>query len=198
MARALLLASALCASACVENLRPPTIERPNAAPAVAVDPGPASAGQSRVVIQTLGAPARVDEIVGAEVGRVDAIVAGRASAATYEGLKTRPVCARTPCAVNLERGHHELLFSPLETEGDEQGFRRQQGAFGITVGTGSWLVAYALPRVRSDTGCLVAGLILTGLLATAFIGGPILASCPIKQQAGAGEQWPLVGTAGRR
>jgi hypothetical protein len=100
--------AAVLLTGCVRNFPPPP-EPARIVPAVPQPPAPAAPGSGRLLIDSAEQPATVDEMTRQPVTQYGRIV-GTRDVAT-------PLCASTPCAVDLLLGPHVLRFSsPVKPE----------------------------------------------------------------------------------
>ncbi len=82
-------------------------------------------------------------------------------------LTLRPLC-HTPCAINLPRGDHELLFSDVDPSTG-----RSSVAF-VRVGERPSMLRHALGRQTNDVGGIIGAVILGGLGVSAMALGAAL------------------------
>ncbi|HEX4492144.1 MAG TPA: hypothetical protein VH914_13130 [Acidimicrobiia bacterium] len=177
---------ALVLVACTHQLPPPevpTLVTPK--PLVAL--GPPGPGEGDLLIDTVGEPADVVEIVGQGSAR-----------------QTRPVCT-TPCEAHVALGFHELEFHSYQSaiwRGDGRvtvgqrpsAYRYALGHTSLTPTTGSlWLVAgiLAITGASLAIGSLAGGsvpLLAVSIGITGVGVGGLYAYRPDVQQ-GAGIQW---------
>jgi hypothetical protein len=81
----------------------------------------------------------------------------------------RPLC-QTPCAVNLPRGQHELLFSNLDLS------TGRTSVTSVRVGERPTVARHTLGRQTNSVGGLIGALLLGGLgLSGAALGGMLMA-----------------------
>jgi hypothetical protein len=99
---------AMLLSGCVRMFPPPP-EPARMTPSVQQPPGSAAAGSGRLLIDSAEQPATVDEITRQPVSSYGRVVGSRQIAT--------PLCASTPCVVELPLGAHVLRFSsPVKPE----------------------------------------------------------------------------------
>jgi hypothetical protein len=140
------------ATGCTRNLPPPALPE-RVIPQVPAEIGPPAQNEGRVVIDTVGGPARVIENVAA------------VQTWGYRALVVAPVC-NTPCAVNLPLGPHELVFeSPVDSD------RTSTGT--INVGTRPSIYRHVMAEHHSNMAGRIPGYVGLGvggaaLLASAF------------------------------
>jgi hypothetical protein len=84
-------------------------------------------------------------------------------------LSVRPLC-ETPCAINLPRGHHELLFSDLDLSTGRTSIAR------VRVGERPTIAVHALGRQTNSIGGIIGAILLGGFgLSAAALGGMLMA-----------------------
>jgi hypothetical protein len=94
--------------ACAPHELPPAEAPAKEVPRVPdAPPTPPPAGSARVLIDANGEPAHVEEVVGLERG-FDVL---RRRAMWGTTMVTRTLCRTLPCAVDLPRGDHDLVFT---------------------------------------------------------------------------------------
>jgi hypothetical protein len=149
------------AGGCVVHVAPPPTPD-KVIPQLTDKAEPPGEGEGQVVVDATNGPASVTLIVGAfsvgtAYGSADSVV-------------TKPVCATTPCVVNLPVGTHELIFAGKRdvdlASSDAVQVTRTPSVFRHTVG-----------RVESSPGLLYGGLLgATVGGATALTGAIFLTS----------------------
>jgi hypothetical protein len=106
LAPALVAASAVVA--CEPHELPPAAAPATEVPRVPDAPStPPPPGSARVLIDANGEPAHVEEVVGIE----HAFDPGRRRPLWGTTMVTRTLCHTVPCAVDLPRGEHDLVFT---------------------------------------------------------------------------------------
>ena len=158
-------------SCTVRNLRPP------AAPqrvGEALDPPRAPTAEEGTVTLEADTPSRVELVTQRQ--QVDPSMnpwgtqqQGWSTGPLVGQLTVRPLC-QTPCAVNLPRGHHELLFSDLDLS------TGRTSVASVRVGERPAVARHALGRQTHSIGGIIGALVLGGLgLSGAALGGMLMA-----------------------
>lgn len=166
----LALAGALTACG-VRHLPPPPA--PTRGGVAALTPArPPDEGEGTVTLHT-DVPARVDLVVqrirGELLPRRGALRgAGAEAALVPAAVSVRPLC-RTPCAINLPRGEHEIVFSDLAIP-----TRRESGAW-IEVGDRPSILRHRLGAQSASPGGALGAVLLASLGGSAMlVGTPLM------------------------
>jgi hypothetical protein len=170
--RTLVVAVTLVAlTACtVRHLPPPAAPQRSGA---ALDPPRAPTAEEGTVTLDADTPARVDLVTQRQ--QIDASMnpwgaqQGWSAGPLVGQLTVRPLC-QTPCAVNLPRGQHELLFSNLDLS------TGRTSVTSVRVGERPTVARHTLGRQTNSVGGLIGALLLGGLgLSGAALGGMLMA-----------------------
>lgn len=154
------LVLALGATGCGELELPPPNAPAQALPeSVEVPTDPPPPGKGRVVLEANGERARVVEVAGGMV---------HSRGQTFGILAQRPVCAATPCAVDVERGAHHFVF--LSADDPNRG-----GVAEVDVGAKPKVVRHAMgERIEHPALTAVANTGITIGLLGAITGGALM------------------------
>ncbi len=168
-----ILACASLSTGCATRYQPPPAAPSRVAPRVEIEPPPPGQGEGRVTLDTPGGPARAElitqrtQIAGAQGG---AWVGHHGHGAYVPSTQytLRPLC-QTPCAVNLPRGAHEVLFTSVDPSSG-----RSSAAY-LNVGAAPSIARHAMGRQSSSVGALVGGFLMGGFgVALATLAGALL------------------------
>ena len=167
-------AALLCAalSACMPRNIPPPAEPPRA-DLRETPPRPPTADEGTLTLDVIDGRARAELVVERQQADPAAGVWMNGYGRTWNlgvvspGMTLRSLC-QTPCAVNLPRGDHSVLFSDLNPSSGRTSVAM------VRVGERPSVARHAMGRQTHDVGALLGGVLLAGLGGVAMLGGGIL------------------------
>ena len=165
----LLLTELLTQACSVHDLAAPPLPDRSPPPTTPTARAPAP-GETLVTLDVLGAPARVDRIVGRQTldtGAWPMQGRGRWQALTPY-LQTTPVC-RAPCTVPLPQGDLELLFTALDPTSP------RASSDVVHIGAEPVVVRHELGSHSDHTGRMLGAVLLGGLAGSGLLTGGALA-----------------------
>lgn len=164
----------LCAalSACTPRNIPPPAAPPRA-DVRETPPRPPTADEGTVTLDVTAGRARAELVVERQQADPAGGVWMNGYGRTWNlgvvspGMTLRSLC-QTPCAVNLPRGDHSVLFSDLDPSSGRTSLAM------VRVGEQPSIARHAMGRQTHDVGALLGGVIMAGVGAVAMFGGGIL------------------------
>jgi len=172
--RASRAAAVLCAglSACMPRNLPPPAEPPRAE-LRETPPRAPTADEGTITLDVTQGRARAELVVERQQADPGAGVWMNGYGRTWNlgvvspGMTLRSLC-QTPCAVNLPRGDHSVLFSDLDPSSGRTSVAM------VRVGERPSVARHAMGRQTQDLGALLGGVLLAGVGGAAMFGGGIL------------------------